>query len=332
MGVLGYDTEAYRVPIACIMALLSHTGMRRKRGDEVRMWLTKCVCATTLLAIASVAIGQTTGNVDSAGNRTDRLQSRHWRVIVLIPEKHLSQPRVPDPAAETAVRKELIEAGYKVIDQERVNALRDQAVIDRIFQQGKDTRQEVVKLGQRFGADVLVIGEAFTQQDGVPRQIATDLGTVTRLQCRGRLELRAYRTDSAEIIFSDSQHLTGSPDATVELASKACLSELGETVGGLLLKKLAGLSASRTQQIELVLRKVASASVALELERTIGKMAGVKEIGPGEYTAHSDTFEITIDKEAIPAFVTSLELAPGLKRFHLTILSKSASRIVLESR
>lgn len=295
----------------------------------MRLWFVRGLCLLTLLSLLSPAEAQREGNASPGASDADKSRARHWRVIVLIPEKHLSQPRIPDPAAETAVRKELIEAGYKVIDQERISTLRDQEVIDRIFQQGKNARQEVTKLGQRFGADVLVIGEAFTQQEGLPRQIATDLGTVTRVQCRGRLELRAYRTDSAEIFFSDSQHLTGPPDGTVELASKSCLSELGEYVGRMLLKKLAGLSATHTQQIEVVVQKVASASTALELERTLSKMPGVKEVGPGEYSAHCDTFEITIDKEAIQSFLTSVETAPGLKRFHLTIQSKSASRIVL---
>ncbi len=295
--------------------------------------VTTCLCALAICALGLSALGQKeSGSSNPEPSAAAKASARHWRVIVLIPEKHLSQPRIPDPAAETAVRKELIEAGYKVIDQERVNALRDQAVIDRIFQQGKNASQEIIKLGQRFGADVLVIGEAFTQQEGVPRQVTTDLGTVTRVQCRGRLELRAYRTDSAEIFFSDSRHQTGSPDATVELASKACLTDLGETVGVLLLKKLAGLSASSTQQMEMVVQKVASASAALDLERIIGKMPGITEVGPGAYTAHTDTFEITIDKSAILPFHTSLETSPGLKKFHLTIQSKSASRVVLESK
>jgi hypothetical protein len=61
-------------------------------------------------------------------------------------------------------------------------------------------------------------------------------------------------------------------------------------------------------------------------------MAGVNEVGPGDYAAHTDTFEITIAKDAILPFLTSLETSPGLKKFHLTIQSKSASRIVLEAK
>lgn len=297
------------------------------------MWRIVCLSVVAIMFSAQMGSSQAAGDGPKpTESASARARARQWRVIVLIPEKHLAEIRVPDPAAETAVRKELIDAGYKVIDQERINVLRSDAVIDRILQQGKESKSEVIKLGRRFGADVLVIGEAFTQQEGAARQVVTDLGTVTRLQCRGRLELRAYRTDSAEIFFSDSQHLTGAPDATVELASKTCLTQLGEHIAGPLLKKLSGLSASRTQQIEMVVQKVASATVALDLEGMIGRMAGVKDIGPGEYLAHTDTFEITIEKESVLSFLTSLETAPNLKKFHLTIQSRSASRIVLQSK
>ena len=48
-----------------------------------------------------------------------------------------------------------------------------------------------------------------------------------------------------------------------------------------MLKKLATLSTSRTQQIEIVVQRIASASQAIGLESAVGKMAGVKEVSPG---------------------------------------------------
>ena len=48
----------------------------------------------------------------SVSAQSDAQKARHWRVIVLIPEQHLERPRIPDPAAETMICKQLIVADY----------------------------------------------------------------------------------------------------------------------------------------------------------------------------------------------------------------------------
>src|SRR5437879_2893850 len=163
--------------------------------------------------------------------------TRRWRVIIIVPEQHLSRPRIPDPAVESTLSRLLIDAGFKVIDQDRIKEHRYSAQVDRIIKGGPDDTREAMQIGRRFGAAIFLTGEAFTQE--VSRQrIETDLGIVDRVACRARIELRAIRVDTGERIYSDSMQRTGPPDATVELASKICLEQAADAMRSSLLARL----------------------------------------------------------------------------------------------
>ena len=46
-------------------------------------------------------------------------QIKKFRVAVVIPEQHLSEP-IPDPAGETEVIRQLIKEGFRVVDAKQV--------------------------------------------------------------------------------------------------------------------------------------------------------------------------------------------------------------------
>ncbi len=267
----------------------------------------------------------------AADQRPTSSQARRWRVMVIVPERHIDRPHIPDPAAETAICRALIDAGYKVIDQDRIAQIREDAVVDRIVQGGPGAGVDAQRLGRRFGADVLIAGEAFTQEE--TRQVVqTDLGQVTRIQCRGRVELRGIRVDSGEKFYSDSLHQTGAPDATVELASKICLEQLGDSIAPTLLRKLDGLAGSTAQSVELEVRGIGSFSQGRALEQALSHVPGVAEISPGTYEAHTYFLELRLQRVAISRFPAQLESAPSLKPFHLTIQSANGTRIIANAK
>jgi hypothetical protein len=258
-------------------------------------------------------------------------KSRRWRVMVIVQEQHLQQPHIPDPAVETALCKNLIDAGHKVIDQDRYKDIRYSAVMDRILKGGPNTVKEAVQIGRRFGADILVTGEAFTEE--VTRHVVeTELGEVTRIQCRGRLELKAIRVDTAEKIYSDSLQKTGPPEDAVELSSKACLEDMGDDISDSLMKKLDKLSLGDTQQVELEIRGVKSVAISNELEKAISKVDGVLEIFPGDYNASTYQTEVNLRKVSLRDFAARLETTPNLKRFKMHVQSASGSRIVVNCK
>jgi hypothetical protein len=234
---------------------------------------------------------------------TDK-RARRWRVMVIVPETHLYKPRIPDPAVETMLSKQLIDAGYKVVDQGRISDLRYSRVMDRILQGGPASKVEVIRLGRRFGADVLITGEAFSQL--VTRQnVTTDLGPVDEIRCRARVELRGIRMDTGEKIYADSIQKTGSADSTEELASKACLEQAAEDISAGLLDKLGKLAFSGSRQIEVSIRGLGSQSQALQLEQVLSALPGVQDVSPGDFDASTDETEVTVGSSAARTFTSS---------------------------
>ncbi|HZO88029.1 MAG TPA: hypothetical protein VFB38_06780 [Chthonomonadaceae bacterium] len=202
--------------------------------------------------------------------------------------------------------------------------------MDRILQGRADAKKEAIQIGRRFGADILVTGEAFTQE-ATRRMVDTDLGRLERVQCRGRLELKAIRVDTGEKIYSDALHKTGSPDATEELASKICLQQLGEEISEGLMRKLDKLALSPTRHIELEVRGIGSVSLANALEKALSKLEGVQEINPGDYNARIYETEVLLSTLSLRDFAARLETAPSLRRFHLHVQSASGSKIIADS-
>ena len=203
--------------------------------------------------------------------------------------------------------------------------------MDRILQGGPKALKEAVQIGRRFGADILITGQAFTQ-DAVSRVVNTELGSVTRIQCRGRLELKAIRVDTAEIIYADSIQQTGSPDDTDELASKVCLEEMAESIYPNLKKKLDNLALGSNQRVELEVRGIRSFSLADELEKSLQKIKGVLDVAPGDYNAHTYQTEIHIKKMELRDFAALLETSPKLRKYKMHVQSASGSSIIVNCK
>lgn len=282
------------------------------------------------LAIIAALLVLFTAQIATHAQATDK-RARRWRVMVIVPETHLYRPHIPDPAVETELSKQLIDAGYKVIDQDRIADLRYSRVIDRILQGGPTTKAEVIRLGRKFGADLLVTGEAFSQLV-TQKTVNTDLGQVAEIQCRARVELRAIRMDTGEKIYADAIQKTGSPDSTEELASKACLEQAAEDIGPTMIAKLNGLALSPTRTMELSIRGVGSQTRAEQIEEILTHMAGVKDVSPGDYDSGTDETEVTLSNSAVRSFATALETEPKLKRFRLHVQSSNGSKIIVNCK
>ena len=113
-------------------------------------------------------------------------------VMVIIPEMHVRQPQLLDPAAETELVKRLIGQNFKVIDSEYVALMKqDQAAAKRLFGSLKTATQ----FAKDKKADVLLYGQAVSEY-------GAGLGEFEG--CRGRVELKAIDVRSDAILLADS--------------------------------------------------------------------------------------------------------------------------------
>ncbi|MEZ4942155.1 MAG: CsgG/HfaB family protein [Saprospiraceae bacterium] len=139
-------------------------------------------------------------------------------VMVIIPEVHITR-RVPDPAGETEIIKTLINAGFKVLDPSVYNAIRESEEL-RLAVKNKDAAS-ASRIGTRFGADIIIFGEAFSESTGAQNGMQS---------CRARVEARAVSTRDARILGADGKH-AGGLDNSELVASKTALRNAGTQMG-----------------------------------------------------------------------------------------------------
>jgi len=250
--------------------------------------------------------------------------ARRWKVLVIIPEQHINL-RVPDPAVETAINRALIDAGYKVIDTERSREIIYNTA-EELRKAGKGDFEQARIFAKKYGADIVVKGEAFSQEVQ-RRQVETDLGTVTKITCGVRAEVRAFRVDSAERVFYDSVQFVGQPDFTVELSSKRALEEAGDRIAPKLLAKLDKLAISKVARVELQIRNV-SYGAGEQLRAALATVPGIREVQIGEFEAGVYQIEVGIDKATLPKLPGLLTTSKAMKRFKLQIIKAGQTLIV----
>ncbi|MCX6359547.1 MAG: hypothetical protein NT029_07075 [Armatimonadetes bacterium] len=282
--------------------------------------------ATQAVLAVSLAVAAASG---SAAGQVSR--ARRWSVIVLVPERHIDRPNIPDPAVETAICRALIAAGYKVMDDDRVRQLRYSRQMETVVQGGPDASREARAIGRRFGADLLIAGEAFTQVV-TRRRAETDIGAVDRIQCRARVELKAVRVDTGEKPWADAVHQTGPPEATVELSSKAALTSAADEIAASLIRGIASLALSDARWVEVEVRNIGGAAVVRDFELALAKLPGVMEVATGSFDNRTYTTEVRVDTRRLGGLAATLEAAPQMRRFRMQAQSSGSSRIVLRCK
>lgn len=246
--------------------------------------------------------------------------------VVVVPETILSRPRIPDPAAETEIIKAMINAGLKVKDDQQTKALRDDSAVTAMLH-GQVDDAKLHELRTRFGADVLIIGEAIASANN--QQIQGQPYTMSR----ARVEVRAIRMDTGDIIGIEDATKPGR-DLSDELSGKAALKEAGLEVAPKLMTMMAskmksdtGSFAEPTVNIELEVGGWASRSDAQEFLEALKDLSGVKSASKREFTGGTLFADITVRKSAAEDFAVWLESNSKLKKFGVKIDTDSKGKI-----
>lgn len=194
-------------------------------------------------------------------------------VMVIIPETHLSR-RIPDPAGETEIIKTLINAGFKVLDPTVYQAIRDSDELGNAVK--NQDAAAAARIGTRFGADIIIFGEAFSEKTGVQNGMSS---------CRARLEARAVSTRNAQILGADGKH-AGGVDNAESVASKTALRNAGTQMGAYFvdalceaqgLSRSAGGNGEKVSEIVLSNASFASAGKVESYLKGMKGVAGVKK-------------------------------------------------------
>lgn len=131
-------------------------------------------------------------------NKNSNSEEISKKIMVIIPEYHIRRS-VPDPAGETEIIKVLIENGYRVVDKDQLARIRYN---EQVKEAARGNAHLASKIGNKYGADVIIVGEAFSESIGnvIPGGFIT---------CRARIEARAVDTKTGEILAADGKYASG---------------------------------------------------------------------------------------------------------------------------
>ena len=136
------------------------------------------------------------------------------RMMVIVAEHHVGAT-VTDPSGETEIIRLLLQKGFKVVDQAQVRKIREGEQVRQVLEGDSKAAQS---LGRQHGAEVLIVGEAFSETalQGVM------MGGMVSV--RGRLQAKAIRADTGEILAAE-EAVAPALDVSEQVAGKKAISK-----------------------------------------------------------------------------------------------------------
>lgn len=207
----------------------------------------------------------TPGSPENAKICSIPLSAKNKRIMVVIPETHITQ-RIPDPAGETEVIKRLVAEGFNVIDQSQIAAIRDREKVLAAV----NNSQAAAALGVEFRADIIIIGQAFSEFSSRQGRLVST---------RARVEARAIQTDTARIIATDGKFGTG-VDVAEFVSAKGALRNAGGEWADYFLSQMcesAAGTAVSTSGVEVMISNISWEQLG-QFAKNVEKVSGVRKL------------------------------------------------------
>ncbi len=246
--------------------------------------------------------------------------------VVVIPETIFLRPNVPDPAAETEIIKQLLNAGVKVVDDQRAKELRGDREVMAMLR-GETNGAKLEELRTMFGADILIVGEGLAERNN---QQDRDLSSIFS---RARVEIRAIRMDTGEILAAEGHHAPGR-DMSEILAGKNALQNAAKQMSGKFIGMMAdqvskkGIAAnSGLVKTEIEIGGWPSLGSATEFINAIKTMPGVKSAVRTNFRGGILFATVEFKPSDLDDLAAALETAQSMKRFRLSIQTAGKAKV-----
>jgi len=244
--------------------------------------------------------------------------------MVVVPELMNNAP-VEAPAVETAIIRELLLAGFSVVDQQMVDKIRyrDETLL-AAYRNDEAALAALRALAYEYSADVLVIGTAFTEGEfSAPEGlVSTRAWTAVRA-----VDVRTGR------LFSAEQTSAGGADMTLTIAAKKALQNAGEVIGQSVTKALEkrfGKQRGTQDRVELIIVAIPLDAYAF-FKQQLQNLPYVKQIISDHYTAdeaHMTIYYTHVDLIDLVNYFRYMDLRGG----RLEVLTYSLARVVIRYR
>jgi hypothetical protein len=239
------------------------------------------------------------------------------RVMVIMDEEHSGKtPR--ESSSENEINRKLVEKEFKVVDKKQVEKIRQSEQMEAVLSGDADALKSI---RAQTGAEILIVGEATSEQAAVG-------GLGGLISCRGRVEAKALKADTGEIIATDTRTASAVDIVAQEAGKKAVVkasSELADNLIGKIVDKWTEELSTGTT-VRLALHKVKSLAELNQfkglLRSYIGKITAVNQ---REFAGTDANLDITIkgDGHDLARELTEKEI----EGFAVTVTKATAHRV-----
>ena len=151
------------------------------------------------------------------------------------------------------------------------------------------TAAEMSNAAQRFGVDIMIVGESFSEGVGDPAQWLPGNQRSGLQSCRARVEAKMFIVKTGQIIAADGKYASGT-DNSQAIASKKALAAAGQQMGEYLVQQITGLYTSQ-QNVEVVVYAAAFPKVNV-VQNAISSVRGVKSCNLSSYEGGKAVFTV----------------------------------------
>ena len=239
------------------------------------------------------------------------------RIMVVIPEQHLRR-QIPDPAAETEIIGQLVKERFYVVDQKQVAEIR---YSDETLAAARGDLEAAAAIGRKYGAEVIITGEAFSEYVG------QEEGMVL---CSARVEIRAVKTDTAQILYADAKDASALA-VSENIAAKRALQKAAGLLGPEFIEEIlawAEIDEKEGRMITLYISNISYSQLIIVKEALAERISEVDRCVQRSYTGGIGEIEVVYRGE-------SQELADSIQNilfedFNIRVINYTENRIDCE--
>jgi hypothetical protein len=217
-------------------------------------------------------------------------------VLIEIPEFHFSRfSQVPLSAAETQFTNTFNTRNFKVLDKKQAEKVWKDDVLFKMDKEEDITA--AASLAFKSGADILIIGEAFSEKG-----VVVNTGGVPIYTCAARLDVKIIKASNGQILAAESFTSKGADTTELTAATKATDAASKELSGKMAttLKKIWDDPRNRT--IEIIVSAPNKGFTLKEAETfrkgLVKDVSGVSEVVMREFNEGAAPMEVSYNGDA----------------------------------
>ncbi len=207
------------------------------------------------------------------------------RFMLMIDERNMGTYSMGD--TERVLTQAILDRGAEVVDSELIRTTISR---DKALQSMTGSPQAAAALGLQFGADIILVGRA------IAKGSAEKIKNSAFRSYSASISIKAIRTDTAEIICTDSSSLAKIHVDDViggSLALQAAAQQISSTIIPKLLQKYATADSNTVKKIQLVVGNVTQIWQVAALKKMLrGQIRGVEEVVQRSFVTGVAVFEI----------------------------------------